>query len=124
VRSANGKDDELYSLIHNVAHTSVAFLFGEAKRLVPADDTLVVASGYRGSYPNFLFDVEVGEIEAFAEALAAVRNASDFEKVTARWGVRRSSPRYWSTFDRVHEDFRRREPTEFGVLDLNRYGNF
>ena len=31
-------DDAIYSLVHNRAHTSVAYMFGEQKRLVPADD--------------------------------------------------------------------------------------
>jgi hypothetical protein len=37
--------DAIYSLVHNRAHTNVAFMFGEQKRLVPADDTLTVAPG-------------------------------------------------------------------------------
>jgi hypothetical protein len=123
VRSADGKGDEVYSLIHDVAHTSVAFMFGEEKRLTPADDTLTVTSGYRGSYPNFLFDVAVDEIEEFTRGLRALRNAADLEKLAARWGVRRSSPRLWSVFDWLHDDFRRRDATEFGLFDLNRYKN-
>ena len=115
--------DAIYSLVHNRAHTNVAFMFGEQKRLVPADDTLTVAPGYLGSYPNFIFDVEVEQIDTFAQAVAAVRNTSDFEQVAARWGVRRSSPRLWPTVDWIHDDFRRRQPTEFGLFDLDRYQN-
>lgn len=122
VHSGDG-EHAIYSLVHNRAHTNVAFMFGEQKRLVPADDTLTVAPGYLGSYPNFLFDVEVEQIETFTQALAAVRNASDFEQVAARWGVRRSSPRLWSTVDWLHDDFRKRQPTEFGIFDLDRYQN-
>ena len=88
-----------------------------------ADDTLTVASGYRGSYPNFLFDVALDEIEEFTRGLRAVRNAADLDKLTARWGVRRSSPHLWSVFDWLHDDFRRRDATEFGLFDLNRYKN-
>lgn len=77
-----------------------------------------------GSYPNFLFDVEAEQIEAFAEALAAVRSAADFEAFVERFGVRRTSPRPWTTFDWIHDDFRRRQPTQAGLFDLNRYGNF
>jgi Fatty acid cis/trans isomerase (CTI) len=123
VRSESGKDDAIYSLVRDVAHTNVAFMFGEQKRLVPAEDTLTIAPGYRGSYPNFLFDVEAAEIETFAQTLAAVQNSSDFEKVAARWGVRRSSPRLWPAFDWIQEDLRRRQPTEFGLFDLDRYEN-
>jgi hypothetical protein len=124
VHSEKGKDrDAIYSLVHNRAHTNVQFMFGEQKRLIPADDTLTVAPGYLGSYPNFIFDVEAEQIETFAQALSAVHDTSDFELVAARWGVRRSSPRLWRTLDWMHDDFRRQRPTEFGLFDIDRYDN-
>jgi Fatty acid cis/trans isomerase (CTI) len=124
VRSATAEDGgAVYSLVHNRAHTNVAFMFKEQERLVPAADTLTVVPGYLGSYPNFFFDVEGEQIETFTQSLVAVRNASDLEAVAARWGVRRSSPRLWSMVDWIHDDFRRRQPTEFGLFDLDRYKN-
>ena len=113
-----------YTLVHDRAHTNVAYMFGEQSHLVPADDTLTVARGYLGSYPNFVFEVDVGQIETFGAALAAVKSAADFEQVAARFGVRRTSPRLWPTVDWIHDDSRRRTPTEFGLFDLDRYQNF
>ena len=55
-----GCSDLLYSLVHNDAHTNVAFMFGEDKRRLPEDDTLSVVRGHFGSYPNFIFEVEAG----------------------------------------------------------------
>jgi len=125
VRTDSSRDaDAVYSLVHDRAHTNVAFMFGEEDRLVPADDTLTVVPGYLGSYPNFLFEVDVTQIQTFAQALATVRTPSDFEQVVLRWGIRRTSPRFWSEVDWIHADFRRRRPSEFGILDLNRYQNF
>ena len=98
-------------------------MFDETARLEPADDTLTVARGYLGSYPNFIFDVEVGQIDSFTETLAAVRSASDFEALVERWGVHRTSPRLWPTVDWMHDDFRRQQPTQFGLFDLDRYDN-
>jgi hypothetical protein len=127
VRVRAGNDEQgavAYSLVHDRAHTNVAHMFGEQSRLIPADDTLSVVRGYIGSYPNFAFDVDVAEIEAFAAAVAAVRGPADFTQVATRWGVRRTSPRLWQTVDWFHDDARRRTPTEFGLFDLNRYQNF
>ncbi|HEV7734294.1 MAG TPA: fatty acid cis/trans isomerase [Candidatus Binatia bacterium] len=121
VRSADG--GAAYTLVHNRAHTNVAYMFDESQRLVPADDTLTVARGYVGSYPNFLFDVDVAQIDAFTTALAAVTDASTMEKLVARWGVRRTSPAMWSTIDWMHADFRRQQPIQFGLFDLDRFGN-
>jgi hypothetical protein len=123
VRAGTGGTDAVYTLVHNRAHTNVAFMFGEAARLQPADDTLTVARGYLGSYPNFMFEVDVTEIETFTQTLAAVKTDPDFEAVVTRWGVRRTSPQLWPTVDWVHDDFRRRQPTQFGLFDLDRYDN-
>jgi hypothetical protein len=116
-------DDVVYTLVHNRAHSNVAFMFGEDKRLVPADDTLSILPGYFGSYPNFAFEVPASEIEAFHGSLTALTDGAGLEALAARWGIRRASPRFWEFFDRVHEDFRKRQPTEFGIFDLNRYEN-
>jgi hypothetical protein len=52
------------------------------------------------------------------------RQPADFEQLAARFGVRRTSPRVWPTIDWIHDDARRRAPTEFGLYDLDRYQNF
>jgi hypothetical protein len=123
VRSDGSEPDAVYSLVHNRAHTNVAAMFREDSRLVPEDDTLTLIDGYTGSYPNFAFDVPVAQIEAFADALEAVDDPAAFTELVERWGVRRSSARFWPTFDWFNADLERRDPVEAGILDLNRYQN-
>jgi hypothetical protein len=122
VRDASGHA-AAYSLVHDRAHTNVAFMFDEAARLVPADDTMTIARGYFGNYPNFVFSVDAADVEAFARALAAMRDEIDFGAVVETWGVRRTSPEIWATVDWLHDDDRRREPTQAGLFDLGRYEN-
>jgi hypothetical protein len=124
VRAADGGRDAFYSLVHNRAHTNVAFMFDEAARLVPADDTLTVGRGPRGSYPNFAFAVDESQVDAFAAALSAVRDQVDFTALVETWGVRRTSPQVWPTLDWMHADFRRTQPTQFGLFDVDRWGNY
>jgi hypothetical protein len=124
VRSGNKSGvDASYTLVHNRAHTNVAAMFDEDKRLIPEQDTLTIVRGYLGSYPNLLFDVDVDHIDSFTQTLTSVENAADFEKLVDRWGIRRTSPRFWSTVDWIHEDARRRNPTEAGFFDFGRYKN-
>jgi hypothetical protein len=124
VRSGgNAELDASYSLIHNRAHTNVAAMFGEDKRLIPEQDTLTIAHGYLGSYPNFLFEADAAEIDAFVRALTSVENAANFEEFVNRWGIRRTSPRFWSSVDWIHRDAKRRNPTEAGLFDFGRYNN-
>jgi hypothetical protein len=116
-------EDASYTLIHNRAHTNVAAMFGEDKRLIPDQDTLTVVRGYLGSYPNLVFEVSVDDIDSFTQALTSVGNAADFEKIVDRWGIRRTSPRFWDTVDWIHRDSQTRNPTEAGLFDFGRYKN-
>ncbi len=113
----------VYSLIHNRAHSNVAFINGEDKRLQPERDTLSVMPGVYGNYPNFAFDLPLAEIEHFASQLAAVRDAAGLEAVVEQWGVRRSSPEFWNVFHDFTQFQRETEPLEAGILDMNRYEN-
>jgi hypothetical protein len=122
--NGSGPQSLVYSLIHNVAHTNVADMFREDKRLIPADDTLTVVRGHFGSYPNFFFEIDAAQAGAFASELAAVSTDAAFEQLVARHGVRRTDPRFWATSDWLRADARRANATEAGIYDLDRYGNF
>ena len=123
VRRRISELDASYTLVHNRAHTNVAAMFGEDKRLIPEQDTLTIVRGYLGSYPNLIFEVGVNDIDSFTQTLTSVGNAADFENFVDRWGIRRTSPRFWNTVDWIHEDARKRNPTEAGLFDFGRYKN-
>ena len=124
VRSdASGAQDLVYALIHNVAHTNVADMFGEDKRLVPADDTMSVVRGDFGSYPNFFFEIEAAQAGAFVAELRAVASDADFERFVDRYGVRRTDARFWATSDWLHANAVHANVTEAGLHDLGRYEN-
>lgn len=121
VREAGSGAGLVYAIVHDRAHKNVAFLFGEEARLLPADDILTILPGYHGSYPNFFFDVPAKSVGEFAVQLRAVKDEASFDTFVVRWGVRRSSPRFWATSDWFQADFAGRQPVLAGLLDLNRY---
>jgi hypothetical protein len=118
-----GKRDLVYTLVHNDAHTNVAFMFGEDERRLPQEDTLSVIRGQLGSYPNFFFEVKMAEVAEFVEALMQVSSDSELSGLVESFGVRRASSRIWETLDWLQQDFRRQSVTEAGLYDLGRYGN-
>ena len=118
-----GSKDLLYSLVHNAAHTNVAFMFGEDKRRLPADDTVSVVRGAFGSYPNFFLEVGGHEVDAFVEDLQALTKQTDLDLFVAAHGIRRTDPRFWTMSDWLRAELRKRSPTEAGLYDLGRYGN-
>lgn len=122
VYSTDGHRD-LYTLLRNRAHSNVAWMLGESLRLQPEKDRLMVFPGLLTSYPNFAFDVAVGDVPDFTDQLLAVRNGADLEKVVARWGVRRTHPRFWEIFNDFTAWQREQDPREAGILDINRWEN-
>lgn len=114
---------EIYSLLRNRAHSNVAFMLGEELRYQPRLDTLTIYPEVLSSYPNFLFNVKAGEVDAFVKQMEGVRDAKSFERIVERWGIRRSHPEFWRYFHDLAEHIRETQPLEAGVLDMNRYQN-
>ncbi|MNZ26245.1 Fatty acid cis/trans isomerase (CTI) [compost metagenome] len=119
----DGGEREVYSLLRNRAHSNVAFMLGESLRYQPEKDTLTLYPEVLSSYPNFLFSLREGEVNAFVASLQQARSAADFDLIVQRWGVRRSDPRYWNLFHDLSAHIRETQPVEAGVLDMNRYQN-
>lgn len=114
----------VYSLLRNRAHSNVAFMLGEAYRYQPGLDTLTLYPGVLSSYPNFMFNIPVGEIPEFVEDMEAARDDTDrFERIVQRWGIRRTHPQFWTYFHDLSRYIEETDPVETGVLDMNRYEN-
>ncbi|MEH6566324.1 MAG: fatty acid cis/trans isomerase [Halopseudomonas sp.] len=123
LRVTDGDQRWVYTLVHNRAHSSVAFMFGEEARLLPEEDTLTLMEGTLGSYPNFSFDVGLQALPEFIETLTAVHDQQGLHSLAERWGVRRTHPEFWN----IMADFQRSAaevaPDQAGILDVNRYLN-
>jgi hypothetical protein len=52
-----------------------------------------------------------------------VRAPADLYAVADRWGVRRTSPRFWATIDQIQAEVAVTNETEASLFDLNRYKN-
>lgn len=117
----DGGAPEIFTLVHDKAHSNVAFLFDETARRDPEADVLTIVPGLIGSYPNFFFVVPNARVHAFVQAVTDVGSQDDFVALVAEFGVRRTSADFWATSDRVREAFLRQDPIQAGVLDLNRY---
>jgi hypothetical protein len=111
------------SLLRNTGHASVSHLLGERKELRPDENTLTVASGVIGSYPNAFYRLRADELPAMTQALRGLRSEEDYAAFSKRWAVRRTDPSFWAFSDAMHERYAARQPLEAGVLDYNRLEN-
>ncbi len=114
---------KVYSLLRNRAHTNVAFMLGESLRYEPEEDSLTVAPGVLGSYPNFLFNLKSAEVAQFVDSLLQVNDQTGFRQLVERWGVRRTHPQFWTYFNDLSQYIQDTDPIQAGVLDMNRFEN-
>lgn len=118
-----GDRPQIVSLVRNSAHTNVAEMFDEAERRRPKEDTLLALDGVIGAYPNAFFAVDPEKLPDFVDAVARLADEADLVRLTERFGVRRTDPRFWPTSDALHAEWRRTAPKEAAVLDYSRFEN-
>lgn len=68
-----------------------------------------------------LFVVDEADVGAFAEMAAGITSTEDYGKFVDRFGVTRSSEKFWQTYDLANAIARARQPVDHGLLDLTRY---
>ena len=122
VRGAGGRES-VFTVLRHSAHLNVAAPFGEEKRRVPAEDELMVLSGFVGAYPNAFYLVEETELAQFARTVESLASEADYHALMGRFGVRRTDARFWAHSDRVHASYRAWAPREAGLLDYSRLEN-
>ena len=118
-----GERLQIVSLIRNSAHSNIAGMFDEEARRLPNEDTLLALDGVVGAYPNAFFAVDPEKLPDFVDAVGRLSDEAGLVKLTERFGVRRSDPRFWPLSDAVHAEWRRTAPREAAVLDYSRFEN-
>lgn len=112
-----------FSLVRNSAHSNIAELFKESERRLPEEDTLYVARGFLGAYPNVFYRVKEDQLSDFVSAVESLRSESDYRQLADRFAVRRTHPEFWAHYDGLVSAYRAFSPVEASVLDLSRYEN-
>ena len=118
-----GQAARYYSLLRNSEHLNVSSPFRESARLVPAENTLTVAAGFVGAYPNALWRSTPAQLPGLARNVAGLKSEADYRALADRHAIRRTSPDFWAASDALMEAYRRWAPAEAGVLDWSRLEN-
>jgi hypothetical protein len=122
-RTGAERQDRIYTMVHDNGFSNIASLFDQEARRLPDEDTLTVARGLIGSYPNAFYRVQLRALSEFIAAVAGLTGEADYRQLAERFAVRRTSPDFWPHSDAVHEAYRRIDPIEAGLLDYNRLEN-
>ncbi len=118
-----GGSDQVFTVLRNSAHSNVAYLFDEESRRLPDEDTVTLAHGFIGAYPNAFYLVTTGELPEFVDAVGQLASEEDYAALAARFAVRRTDDRFWSHSDALHAAYRAWAPIEAALLDYNRFEN-
>ena len=123
LRVYQGEQRQVYTLLHNLDHSNVAFMLGEDRRLRPERDSVTIIPGIVGSYPNFIFNIEQDELPDFVTSLVTMQHKEGLHHLADRYGIRRTHPEFWFYFHDMHHYLQETQPLEAGLLDMNRYEN-
>jgi fatty acid cis/trans isomerase CTI len=120
----SAEDKNTYiTLIRNNAHLNITSMFGEKKTLIPEENTVTVAPGLIGAYPNVFLKVGRKHLDDFVDRVLAMREPSDYTALLDAFGVRRTNPDFWAHSDKVHNAMRDNNPVEAALLDYSRLDN-
>ena len=115
--------DQLFTLIHNNAHSNISSLFDEEGNRDYANDDLTLVRGVVGSYPAAYLSLVEADIPVLVNSLKNISTEEDYVKLLDKFAIRRSSEAFWPFSDRVHRWYQDDQPIEFGLLDYNRFEN-
>jgi len=122
VRDDRGKEHH-FTLLRNSAHSNISEMFKEDNRRLPNEDTLTLANGFLGAYPNAFFYIDTAHLPWFVEKAGKLKSEADYAVLLSRYGIRRTDPRFWPYSDTIHTDYRKTYPVEAGLFDYNRFEN-
>jgi len=109
------------TVLRNTAHTNVADLLGESKRLLPKEDGLTVLRGLVSAYPNALLEVERSQLSNLvAQAKRLAQDPKRLHGFRASFALERTSPSFWERVDRMHQASFQADPIGAGLFDLSR----
>jgi hypothetical protein len=112
-----------FSVLRNTGHRNVATLLRESAALMPEENTLTVAPGVIGAYPNALLRTTPGELPALTARVAALNSEADYRALADRYAIRRSDPQFWAASDALIDAYLRSDPADAGLPDYGRLEN-
>ena len=118
-----GRASRYFTLLRNTGHSNVSSLLREGRELLPAENTLTLAKGLIGAYPNAIYRVRRSEVRALSGAIAGLSSEGDYRALADRYVVRRTDPRFWQYSDELQAAHLEQAPVSAGLLDYNRLDN-
>ncbi len=118
-----GKQTELFTVLHDNAHSNITSLINEESNRRPEQDQITVVKGLVGSYPGAFWKLQRSQLPELVSAIEQLQNEQDYQRLMNEFGVRRTDPDFWPHSDKIHQLNHRAKPISGGLLDYNRLEN-
>ena len=123
IKTGKPEGDLVYTLVLNKNYSNISNMLVERSHRVPQNDSITIASGFIGSYPNLFFIVEQNQLTKFVTMIKNAHTETDMDAVYNRFGIRRTNPEIWQHADWFNGRHPKYRSLEAGLLDMNRYKN-
>jgi len=74
-------------------------------------------------FNSLILRVSEGDLTLFVESIGSLAGPEDYNNLLNQFGIRRTHADFWQYSDDTMDAFKTWNPTEYGLLDYNRFGN-
>ncbi|MEV9476273.1 fatty acid cis/trans isomerase [Aliarcobacter butzleri] len=117
----NNGENLIYSMVINRWHKNVALMFDEDSRLDPTKDDIDFIEGFISSYPNMFVVVKQDDLGDFFDLIKNYSKHIENKEKIKDYVINRANPQFWTVYDWFNDEFKKSNPLEYGLFDLNRY---
>lgn len=117
----NSGENLTYSMIVNRWHDNVALMLDEESRLDPKKDDIDFIEGFISSYPSLFIVLKQDELPDFFNTIKNYESKIKLKEQIRDYAINRANPDFWKHFDWFNNEFRKSNPLNYGLFDLNRY---
>ncbi|RLA64647.1 MAG: peptidylprolyl isomerase [Epsilonproteobacteria bacterium] len=114
-------EDLINTLVINLWHDNVNSLFDEESRFDESKNTIDIIPGSIGSYPNIFAVVDYKDLPDLFDLISHFDGSSSYTSKFEKYFISRSDKNFWETFDWFQMHFKKEDPLNAGLYDLNRY---
>ena len=111
----------VYSMVINRWHDNVALMFDEESRLDPTKDDIDFVEGFVSSYPSLFVVLKQSDLPDFFDTIKNFDKKVKLKEQIKDYTINRANPNFWKHFDWFDNEFKKSNPLEYGLFDLNRY---
>ena len=110
-------------VLHTYARNYVNFKKGVNATLYDDEnkDYIDFVEGFVSAYPSLFIVLKQDDLPDFLNTMKNYENKVKLKEQIKDYAINRGNPDFWKHFDWFNSEFKKSNPLEYGLFDLNRY---